>query len=581
MSTAEHHHRIFSPAFLTATAVVVALGTLALPSQGQSNLLVNGDFETGAPGGMPQGWTGTGGWNANPNGAVHESTNGWVYTSGDTIPNPAIDVQSCKVYGDFNGNPNTMGCYQELNAGAGSIWSAAGKVYTASPDNIAPGNEVWLEISFRDASGFTLALYRSPAIDSTDLVDTWLNLPVNQEWDVFDEMFPPSSSSPFGPANSLIAPFGTVRVRSQLKFYQPLYEGGSVYFDDIELIQFTGSDPELVSTPESRTAVQGEVTVFEVTAEGTPPISYRWYKDEVGLSDFGNISGAFTDTLTVTNLVVADSGTYSVQVVGQSVRTAEANLKVVSLTDHANLLNNPGFEDGVDALPWQSAWTRFGGGVLETTNNFVFGSDDTIPVQTHAGMYVSKTWNGGTDNGLFQEVPAEAGKFYTADGWFRTAAPDNLGGSNACWLIVQFKDIGGGTIQEIRSPVLDSTMPADTWVNVVVTNAIGSRYLQAPDLTTGISYLVFFNGQPDSAGSVYYDDMRLLDKGPAELSIAPQGTQVELTFPTRLLNTYRLWSRGSLDGGTSLLQTVPGDGSVKTIPTPLGTPPSFFSVTTE
>ena len=59
--------------------------------------------------------------------------------------------------------------------------------------------------------------------------------------------------------------------------------------------------------PDSVTAVQGDTVVFSVAVVGNPPITYQWKKNGVNLTDGGSISGATTDTLTITNVQPVDA----------------------------------------------------------------------------------------------------------------------------------------------------------------------------------------------------------------------------------------------------------------------------------
>ena len=54
------------------------------------------------------------------------------------------------------------------------------------------------------------------------------------------------------------------------------------------------------------------VVVFTVKASGTPPLSYRWRKDNRELQDGGNVSGATTNVLTLNNVGTNDTGDYEV-----------------------------------------------------------------------------------------------------------------------------------------------------------------------------------------------------------------------------------------------------------------------------
>jgi hypothetical protein len=57
-------------------------------------------------------------------------------------------------------------------------------------------------------------------------------------------------------------------------------------------------------------ACSGDSVQFTVAANGTSPLSYRWRKNTVPLSDGGNISGAASDTLTINPVGSGDNGSY-------------------------------------------------------------------------------------------------------------------------------------------------------------------------------------------------------------------------------------------------------------------------------
>jgi uncharacterized delta-60 repeat protein len=94
----------------------------------------------------------------------------------------------------------------------------------------------------------------------------------------------------------------------------------------------TGLGPAAVSQqPESRTNNAGTIAQFLVQGAGTSPLSCQWRKGGVLLSDSGNISGSQTATLTLTNVLGADAGSYSVIITNSSgsVTSQVATLSVV------------------------------------------------------------------------------------------------------------------------------------------------------------------------------------------------------------------------------------------------------------
>ncbi len=73
-------------------------------------------------------------------------------------------------------------------------------------------------------------------------------------------------------------------------------------------------DPAITNQPPSRMVPAGGTAAFTVGAAGTPSLSYRWKKGGVDLSNGGNVSGATSSTLTLSNVQNGDVGNYSVAV---------------------------------------------------------------------------------------------------------------------------------------------------------------------------------------------------------------------------------------------------------------------------
>ena len=142
-----------------------------------------------------------------------------------------------KVYQSFGGVVNYSGLFQDYISGPGAKYSADGWAFTASSDALAGQNAAWLEISFRDAAGNSLALYRS-AVITTNLIATgafpkshWVNLPITNQYD-------PGTYQLTGSVSKIVAPAGTIFLRCQIVFQGDAnYSSGSVYFDDVNLIQ--------------------------------------------------------------------------------------------------------------------------------------------------------------------------------------------------------------------------------------------------------------------------------------------------------------------------------------------------------
>ena len=76
----------------------------------------------------------------------------------------------------------------------------------------------------------------------------------------------------------------------------------------------TAVAPSITTQPQSQSADYAESATFSVVASGSGPLSYRWRRNGAPLSDGGNITGALTPTLNLTNVTSTDAANYSVVV---------------------------------------------------------------------------------------------------------------------------------------------------------------------------------------------------------------------------------------------------------------------------
>ena len=88
---------------------------------------------------------------------------------------------------------------------------------------------------------------------------------------------------------------------------------------------------------------------------GTPPLSYAWWLDGVDLADGGNVRGALTASLTLTNVQLEQAGNYSVLVYNMAglVLSSDATVTVTPVVSLA---------EAVDAT--NLAWTTTGSATL-------------------------------------------------------------------------------------------------------------------------------------------------------------------------------------------------------------------------
>ncbi len=91
-----------------------------------------------------------------------------------------------------------------------------------------------------------------------------------------------------------------------------------------------GLAPYLTSPVRHQSTVVGGTVTFAVTVGGTPPFTYQWKKDSV------NLGSATNATLTLTNVQMADGGSYAVQITGTSAITSPIMALTVANAAPAN-----------------------------------------------------------------------------------------------------------------------------------------------------------------------------------------------------------------------------------------------------
>ena len=92
--------------------------------------------------------------------------------------------------------------------------------------------------------------------------------------------------------------------------------------------------PTISAQPQSRTNNAGTTATFSVAVSGNGAFAYRWRKNGTNLSDGGNVSGATSWNLTLSNVSPFDAASYDVVVAGfSSVTSAPATLTVNTQTN--------------------------------------------------------------------------------------------------------------------------------------------------------------------------------------------------------------------------------------------------------
>jgi uncharacterized protein (TIGR02145 family) len=83
--------------------------------------------------------------------------------------------------------------------------------------------------------------------------------------------------------------------------------------------------PSITTQPKSQTVTAGQSDTFSVTATGTAPLTYQWYKNDTA------ISGATSSSYSISNAQAGNAGTYTVTVSNGTLPNAKSNGAVLTV----------------------------------------------------------------------------------------------------------------------------------------------------------------------------------------------------------------------------------------------------------
>lgn len=169
------------------------------------------------------------------------------------------------------------------------VWEWGGGAWSQRATVNQPGPAAsWMVF---DPGRARMVLGRSTGIYPNYWSETWELDPAGGLWSLHDPGTAPLGPCVFDPLRS--------RVMSWGKDYDGLALSSPV---------------SIVQHPVGGSFVTHAAVTLHVGAVGTQPMTYRWIRNGVPLSDGGNISGSGTDTLVINPAIVSDGGTYQVQI---------------------------------------------------------------------------------------------------------------------------------------------------------------------------------------------------------------------------------------------------------------------------
>ena len=163
---------------------------------------------------------------------------------------------------------------------------------------------------------------------------------------------------------------------------------------------------------------------------------------------------------------------------------------------YPNLLADPGFEEW-SGDPSSTNWCTFGNAVCET-------------ITPRSPRFMVKMWgqfkNERSFSGIYQDVPAVAGRSYVASAYLRQNSDDHLAGDNVAWVKVEFFNADRSKLlATFESPVkLDVKSPSKKY------HFLSTGAAVAPKETAFAHVVVLMRQESDNGtGAVMVDDVSL------------------------------------------------------------------------
>lgn len=133
--------------------------------------------------------------------------------------------------------------------------------------------------------------------------------PLFYQW--YRDDVPLSDGGNIGGATTKNLIIGNVQESDEASYSCYVYNIAGNVTSNAATLTVNPSKPSIVLQPASQTVTAGDTASFKTAAVGSEPFAYQWRKDGGDLSDGGRISGANTDTLSISSLTEADAGDYS------------------------------------------------------------------------------------------------------------------------------------------------------------------------------------------------------------------------------------------------------------------------------
>ncbi len=265
---------------------------------------------------------------------------------------------------------------------------------------------------------------------------------------------------------------------------------------------------------------------------------------------------------------------------------------------NSGALLNGNFETGALA-PWQGrgfCCANPAGGNITSTNGLVWdpnlNANNNQGIRNPAmGTYACKlfgNFSGATNHpGFYQDVDALPGSKWLASIKARTQNTDYIRDGNQAVVEVSFLDGLDNVLAKYASAVFTTNLPINTWISLDVTNRIlptvgTTNRLQAPANTVKARFEVTYSQALYEVGSIYFDDARLdeIVFAPPTLTVSSSGVgNLQISFATQPGVSYRVVYKNALaETVWNPIETIPGDGTTKSVTYPATAVARFFAV---
>jgi len=169
----------------------------------------------------------------------------------------------------------------------------------------------------------------------------------------------------------------------------------------------------------------------------------------------------------------------------------------------------------------------------------------------------------------------------------RTQNTDYIRPNNQAVVEVSFLDGVDNVLGKYASQVFTTNTPINTWINMDVTNRIlptigTTNRMQAPVGTVKARFEVTYSQTLYEVGSIYFDEAKLNEIVFTPPTLAASLTapgSIQISFATQPTVSYRVLYKNALTDLTwNPIETIPGDGTTKSVTYPITPSPRFFAV---